>query len=128
MILLDTCALLWLADDQSKLSAKAQQTIEKNSESLFVSAITAFEIAIKHRNKRLSLKLSPLNWFIEALNFHGIKEFPVTSNIAVSAVQLPLLHNDPCDRIIIATAEINAMKILTCDRLIAQYKNVEVIW
>ena len=128
MLLLDTCALLWLASGQSALSAKAEKAIEKNSHGLFVSAITAFEIAIKCRNGKLELPLPPLDWFLETLDFHGVHEISITSNIAVSAVQLPPLHNDPCDRIIIATSQLNALKIVTCDRLIAQYKNVEVLW
>lgn len=128
MILLDTCTLLWLASDQKKLSSKAKKEIEKNAQSLFVSAITAFEIAIKCRNGKLELPLPSLYWFTEAVDFHGIREIPVTSSIAVSSVQLPPLHNDPCDRIIIATSQLNAMKIVTCDKLISQYENTEVIW
>ena len=128
MILLDTCTLLWLTSDQKKLSSKAKKEIEKNARSLFVSAITAFEIAIKCRNGKLELPLPSLDWFTEAVDFHGIREIPVTSSIAVSSVQLPPLHNDPCDRIIIATSQLNAMKIVTCDKLISQYENAEVIW
>ena len=128
MILLDTCTLLWLSSDQKKLSSKAKKEIEKNARSLFVSAITAFEIAIKCRNGKLELPLPSLDWFTEVVDFHGIREIPVTSSIAVSSVQLPPLHNDPCDRIIIATSQLNAMKIVTCDKLISQYENAEVIW
>jgi len=128
MLLLDTCTLLWLVSDQKQLSAQAIHEIGNNNHDLFVSAISAFEIAIKCRNKRLELPLPSLDWFAEALDFHGIREIPVTGSIAVSAVQLPPLHNDPCDRIIIATALLNAMKIVTCDTLISQYEGVEVVW
>ena len=128
MIILDTCALLWLAADQKKLSPKAKKAIEHNADSLFVSAITAFELAVKCRNGKLKLPLPTLDWYIQALDFHGIKELPVTGTIAVHAVQLPLLHNDPCDRMIIATAQMHTMKILTCDELIAQYKNIDLVW
>ncbi len=128
MILLDTCALLWLASDQGQLSEKAKKCIGSNAGSLFVSAITAFEIAVKCRNKRLELRLPPMDWFTEALDFHGITELPITSSIAVSSVQLPALHTDPCDRIIIATAQMHAMKILTRDKVIVKYKEAEVIW
>jgi PIN domain nuclease of toxin-antitoxin system len=128
MILLDTCALLWLASDQKKLSVKAKKEIERNARTLFVSAISAFEIAIKDRNKKLELPFPPLEWFSEALDFHGIREIPITSSIAIASVLLPPLHNDPCDRIIIATSQLNGMKIITCDPLISRYKQVEVIW
>ena len=128
MILLDTCALLWLASDQKRLSVKAKKEIEKCAGALFVSAISAFEISIKCRNKKLELPLPSVDWFSEALDFHGIREIPITSSIAVSAVLLPPLHNDPCDRIIIATAHLNKMKIITCDPFISSYKQAVVIW
>ncbi len=128
MILLDTCALLWLVGDQNKLSSKAKKEIEKNSQALFVSAISAFEIAIKCRSGKLKLPLSPRDWFTEALDFHGIHEIPITSSILISSVQLQPLYNDPCDRMIIATSQINVMKILTCDKLISAYKQAKVVW
>ena len=128
MILLDTCTFLWLAADQKKISKKAKDIIEKHADGLFVSAISAFEIAIKNRSGKLKLPIPVEDWFIETLDFHGLHELPVTSSIAVASVQLPPIHNDPCDRIIIATAQMNNMKICTCDKLISQYKEVSVVW
>ena len=128
MILLDSCTLLWLSADQRKLSLKARDTIENNAGALFISSITAFELAVKCRNRKLELPLPVAEWFPETINFHGIKELQVTSNIAITSALLPVLHNDPCDRIIVATAQMNALKILTCDEHIKQYKQVEVIW
>ena len=128
MILLDTCALLWLASDQSRLSPDAKRAIEKNSNALFISAITAFEIAVKCRAKKLTLPLPVEQWIPETLAFHGIGEIAVTSALAVASVQLPPLHNDPCDRIILATAQMNGMKITTPDALISQYPSAPVIW
>jgi PIN domain nuclease of toxin-antitoxin system len=128
MLLLDTCALLWLVADQEMLSPKVKKEIEKNPQSLFVSAISAFEIAIKCRNGKLELPLPPMDWFSEALDYHRIQEMPVTGSIAIASVQLPPLHNDRCDRIIIATAHLNSMKIVTRDSLISAYKQAKVIW
>jgi PIN domain nuclease of toxin-antitoxin system len=128
MIVLDTCALLWLVSDQKKLSRIARKTIEKNANGLFISAITAFEIAVKCRSGKLELPLPPSEWIPKALEFHGIAEIPLTIAIAVASVQLPLLHNDPCDRIIIATARENRMKIITCDDRIAEYGHTDVVW
>jgi len=128
MILLDTCVLLWLSSDQESLSSKAMSCIERHAGSLFVSAITAFEIAIKCRSGKLELPLPPLDWYLEALRFHGLREIPVTGEIAALSVSLPPLHNDPCDRIIIASATATGMKILTSDRLISQYREAETVW
>ena len=102
MVLLDTCTLLWLVSDQRKLSKKAKEAVKQHSDSLFVSSISAFEIAIRSRQRKLELPMSPLEWFVRSLEFHGIHEIPVSSEIAANSVSLPPLHNDPCDRIIIA--------------------------
>jgi len=114
--------------DQSKLTGTVMQAISSYADSLFVSAITAFEIAIKHRQQKLTLPLPPLQWYTEVVTFHGIHELPVTGSIAMMSVQLPSLHNDPCDRIIIATAETNGLSIVTCDKLIAQYPQAKILW
>ncbi len=128
MILLDTCTLLWLAADQTSLSPNAKEAIRLNSDSLFVSAISAFEIAVKNRRGKLELPMDAAAWFQMALKHHGIQEIGINSSIAISAVTLPPLHNDPCDRFIIATAPQNSMTIITSDNLIAQYKEIKVIW
>ena len=128
MILLDTCALLWLAADQAKLSMKARETIGNNPERLFVSAISAFEIAIKTQRGKLELPMAANVWFEKVLRKHGIQEIAISSFIAAQSVSLPPLHNDPCDRFIIATALQNSMAVVTCDALIAQYQEIKVIW
>lgn len=128
MFLLDTCTLLWLAADQRKLSETAKRQIDNHPDSLFVSAISAFEIALKYRQRKLGLPQPPMDWFTEIMEFHGIRELPVTSSIAILSTQLPPMHNDPADRMIIATAVLNTLTIITCDELIAQYQQVKVIW
>ena len=128
MVILDTCTLLWLAADQGRLSTAARGAIERHSAALFVSAITAFEIAVKCRRGRLELPLPAMDWFTKALDFHGVHELAVTSHIAVASVQLPPLHSDPCDRMIIATAARSGLKIIPCDTLISQYDEADMIW
>lgn len=128
MYLLDTCTLLWLAADQEKLSTKATNTISKNTEELFISAISAFEIAIKHRNNKLKLPVEPEKWFYDAVEFHNIHTIDIDPEIAANSALLPLIHNDPCDRMIIATAQKHKLKIITCDKNIAQYSGIKVVW
>ncbi|MGA1825744.1 MAG: type II toxin-antitoxin system VapC family toxin [bacterium] len=128
MILVDTAVLLWLAADQKKLSSKAKKCIIENVGNLFVSSISLFEIALKASKGKLDLPMEAEKWFTKALRFHGIQEIPIDSRIAACSVRLPSLHNDPCDRFIIATALLHAMTIITSDSLIAQYEGVKVIW
>lgn len=128
MVLLDTCALIWLASNQDTLSKAAITTIESRSDSLFVSAISAFELAIKSRNGKIVLPLPASEWYREVCAFHGVHELAVTGDIAAASVMLPQLHSDPCDRIIIATAQIHSMAIITRDALICKYPDVNVVW
>ena len=128
MLLLDTCALLWLASDQSKLSQTAKDEIQSHSDSLFVSAISAIEISVKQKRGKLELPLPSEEWYDAVLEFHGIRELAISGQIASTSVQLPDHHSDPCDRMIIATASLNNMQILTCDQLISQYKEAKVSW
>ena len=76
MILLDTCALLWLAADQTRLSERAKEQIQNNADQLFVSAISAFEIGIKARKGKLILPMSAARWFEKAIDFHGDSRNP----------------------------------------------------
>ncbi len=128
MLLLDTCTLLWLATDQKSLSKKAVTLISMNAGRLYISSITSFEIAIKHNKKRLVLPLMPEEWIPAILKHHGILEIPMDSEIAILSASLPPLHNDPADRIIIATSIINNIPILTPDTMIKKYPEVEIKW
>ena len=128
MILLDTCALLWLASDQTQLSETSRRAIAANAGNLYLSSISAFEIAIKVRNGHLTLPISTDEWIEEALQLHGIEEIPISSSVSAHSALLPQLHKDPCDRFIIATAQIYHLKILTKDKTIPKYPDVQVIW
>lgn len=128
MLLLDTCSLIWLASHQEQLSATAKKEIEKQANNLFVSAISAFEIAIKVQKKLLQLQYSADHWYHGVLKHHSIIEIPISGNIITCAVALPPLHKDPCDRIIIATAQSNHGKIVTPDKHIHAYPHTQIVW
>jgi PIN domain nuclease of toxin-antitoxin system len=127
-LLLDTCAILCLAADQARLSTTVRQAIATNPSSLFVSAISAFEIALKHRKGRLDLGMEPEAWWARAVAHHGLIVLPVTDEIAMASTALPPLHADPCDRIIIATGDRHALSIVTSDALISQYPSATILW
>lgn len=127
MILLDTCTLLWLASDVDKLSATARRLLGEQADALFVSAITAFEIGIKVRSGKLTLHFPVTEWLPRALALKGIGEIPVDGAIAAASTQLPPLHNDPCDRLIVATARHKNLTVLTPDRLVCAY-DVRTAW
>ncbi len=128
MILLDTCTLLWLASGQSRLSTRAKAAINQGRGVLYVSAISAFEIALKHRKRRLTLPMAPERWYPAVLKRHGVREIPIDGEIATRSALLPSVHGDPADRIILATAMIGNFVIVTPDEIFREYRNVKVVW
>lgn len=128
MILLDTCGLIALQDGGRDFSESTRILLEAPRSEVFISAISAFEIGQKHRSGRLVLPLHPDAWFSAMIKHHHLRELPVTSAIVLSATELPLLHKDPFDRLIIATAIAHHLQILTLDRIIPTYPDVETLW
>lgn len=130
MILLDTCVFLWLNEDPTALPMLVMELIRKTPVgNRFVSAMTALEITIKARKGRLQIPGSqPRMWFDAAVAERGLSVIPMTAGIAFRSASLPDLHKDPADRVIIATAIEHHLTIVTPDRLIAQYPNIEVTW
>jgi PIN domain nuclease of toxin-antitoxin system len=128
MYLLDTCTLIWLASFQNALTEKVKKLLQNSAGNLYVSSISAFEIAIKTVKGKIELPLSPDEWFKEAIRLHGIEEIPITSDIACKSALLPRFHNDPCDRIIIATAILENMAVITKDQNFYQYPDIKVVW
>lgn len=128
MILLDTCALIWFATDWEQFSPPARAALCNPSTPLAVSAFSAFELGLLHRRGRIGLEMEPDQWFQAVISVGSIAPIPVTWATALEATRLPQLHNDPADRIIIATALALNCPIITPDRHIATYPGVAVVW
>lgn len=128
MLLLDTCGLLWLAARPDALSVAARAAISTHAGDLYISAISAFEIGLKHRKGRLDLGLAPEEWWSRAIAHHGLRVLPITAEIALASTALPPHHADPCDRLILATAHTLGAPIVTADPLFRQYAGTPVIW
>ena len=128
VILLDTCVLLWLAGNPAALSAAAAKALAEASSPAFVSAISAWELALKVRKGNLKLQRAPAEWYAAALRHHALLEMPLTGAIALQAAALPPIHNDPCDRFLVATAQINHLVLLTPDPKIQQYPGLKTLW
>jgi PIN domain nuclease of toxin-antitoxin system len=111
-----------------RLSPEARRMLSENRGAAFVSAISAFEVGIKHRQGKLRLPLEPVAWFHRAVTAHGFRETPVSGRIAALSTQLPPLHADPADRMIVATAQVQGMTILTPDVQIERYPDVRIAW
>ncbi len=130
MILLDTCALLWLTQDPGKLSPAAQTAIRQHSDELAVSPISLWEIALKHDLGQLKLtqKISLEEWYPAVITSYGLHEFPLDAQTLLTSLRLPPIHKDPCDRMIIATALRHNAHIITADQIIPSYPKVRILW
>ncbi len=124
-MLLDTCALIWLAMGGGQLSAKAKKAIEEAT-AVYVSSISAFEIAYASARGRLELPCDPERWYYDVLDKHSLTEVLLSGKIAIASTKLPMVHKDPCDRFIIATAQLEDLPIVTADRKFRKY-NVVII-
>ena len=119
-LLLDTCALLWLASGDPALSEKARSLIE-NAEILYVSPVTAWEIAVKAAKGKIQLPLSPREWFDAVVKLYDITVLKLTADDMLKSAELPWLHKDPADRFIIATALKNGFMVVTADGNFGKY-------
>jgi PIN domain nuclease of toxin-antitoxin system len=124
-VMLDTCALLWLAQGGGELSEAALQGIEA-APVVYVSAISGFEIGIKVQKGQLELPARPADWFAAALEHHDIEVLPLVLEVCIRATELPAIHADPCDRMIIAAAQMHHIPVVTTDPLFSRY-GIEVI-
>jgi len=131
VIVLDTHALVFWVSDPNKLSSKARSTINQafKKKTVYVSAISVWEIAMLVTKERLMLTMDVESWLEKVENLPGIQFVPVDTAIARKSVMLPdTLHSDPADRIIIATSRQLGATLITSDQKIRSYKHVKTLW
>jgi PIN domain nuclease of toxin-antitoxin system len=119
-LLLDTHLLLWTVDQHERLSARARRLIGDPENQLAFSAASLWEIAIKHALRRADFRYDP-RVMRRALLENRYEELPVTGEHAVAVANLPPLHKDPFDRILVAQSMVEGITLLTSDPRVAQY-------
>jgi len=121
-LLLDTHVALGAITDSPKLSKKARELIESPKSSVWISAATVWEVAIKHGLGRGDMPVSSqdaLRYFQES----GYRFLPVEPEHAAAVEDLPTHHGDPFDRILVAQAIIEPMRLITHDPVVARYSD-----
>jgi len=119
-LLLDTHLLLWAAAEPERLSAKARALLLDPANQLMFSAASLWEVTIKSSLRRPDFRVDPRRLW-RMLRVSGYRELPVTSEHAVAVNDLPQLHQDPFDRILVAQARVEGVLLLTVDKAVAKY-------
>lgn len=125
-LLLDTQIALWALVDDPRLGQKARDLILDSDNEINVSTATVWEVAIKHGLGRGDMPVSgarAAKLFSEA----GYRELPVTWKHAALVDELPAIHGDPFDRILVAQSLAEPMRLVTRDKTISQYNDTIIL-
>ena len=120
-LLLDTCTFLWLAADDPQLSPTARLSCRDPANDVFLSALSAWEIAIKHRLGRLPLPEPPNRYVASRREWLELEPLAFDESCAAHDGLLPAHHRDPFDRGLVSQAILGGLTIVTPDAAIARY-------
>jgi PIN domain nuclease of toxin-antitoxin system len=120
-LLLDTHALLWWFTDDAQLSATARAAIADEANEIFVSAVSAWEIATKQRIGKLALLPEASARFGELVAADGFTHLPVNHLHSLRAGSYAVEHRDPFDRMLAAQSELEGLLLVSCDRAFAAF-------
>lgn len=127
--LLDTHTILWSLGQNHKLSEKARVIIEDINSVCYVSDVSFFEMAIKKKTGKLEL-LHPISRYHDEAHRIGIQPLAIKPEYLDLYEELPLWdnHRDPFDRLLIATAVVENLTVISIDEKFILYDNIEVVW
>lgn len=124
LVLLDTHAWVWLLNGSERLGPKARKAIQRSlaDEAVLVSAISPWEVAMLVAKGRLILDRDVGEWVQTALSLPGFRLEPISAEVTVASTRLPgVIHSDPADRMIAATARHLGSTLITADQLLLDY-------
>ena len=119
--ILDTHIFLWWNMNDMQLSPSIRDIIIDGRNELFLSAASAWEIAIKAGRGRLVLPEPPERYVSNRLTQHQFRPLPILLTHALRVYSLPEHHRDPFDRLLVAQGQLEDMPVLTADPIIARY-------
>jgi PIN domain nuclease of toxin-antitoxin system len=122
--LLDTHVFLWFESDSPRLSKRANALISDTQETVFISAVSFWEIAIKRRGGKLAYEGSPR----AAARSAGFVELPIDALDAEIAVSLDWDHRDPFDRVLVAHCLNRSLTLVTADAALRSRGDIAVFW
>jgi PIN domain nuclease of toxin-antitoxin system len=125
--LLDTGVWLWTLFEPDRLSSKAREVIAGTGQEVFLSAASAWEIAIKSTSGKLRLPEPAVTFVPRRMAEQGVRPLEVSHQHALAVSQLPPHHRDPFDRLLAAQANFENMILVSADRAFSNYP-VELLW
>ena len=126
-LLLDTHVWLWSFLAPEKLSGTVVDALEDSENELWLSPISVWELMLLARKKRVSLNLPVERWVEEAMSIAPLREAPLNFQVVLATMHVHLPHRDPADTLIVATAKIFEMTLVTFDRRLRRLKEIQVL-
>ena len=120
-ILLDTCESLWLVTGDAKLSASVAAAVRDPENQVFLSAVSFWEISLKHSLGKLPLPQSPAQFIPLQREKHLIAPLALDEAAVAQLSGLPVLHRDPFDRMLVCQAQAHGLTLASSDSLVRQY-------
>ncbi len=127
-LLLDTHTLLWLDTESRHIPIEIRNLIRDKANSVYVSAISAWELTIKARLGKLTEAEPLLESYFASLARYGFSELAFTSTHALAEKTLSHTHTDPFDRALIAQALTEGLSLVSSDPEIKKFSEVSVVW
>ena len=127
-LLLDTQCWLWWFAQPERLSEETITHIADETNELWFSVASIWEIGIKVAIGKLPLPESPDRYISTRMGQLGVRSLEITATHALRAAALPLHHRDPFDRMLIAQAQLENITLVSADAIFKQYSNVSILW
>ena len=126
-LLLDTCTFIWLSAEPRKLSAKAKRLLRGDDVKMMLSDLSVLEICFKQSSGKLQLPMAAADWIEEQSELWELEKLPISRSVIYRASELAMIHRDPFDRLLVATALEYRATILSPDKAVAAYP-VTCVW
>lgn len=120
-ILLDTNIFLWMFLTPSRITPNVEMLLKNPADELFFSSASSWEIVVKYGIGKLKLPDMPEIYIPDRMKRAKLKSIEITHEHALEINKLPLIHEDPFDRILIAQANVEALTLLSSDKIFSQY-------
>jgi PIN domain nuclease of toxin-antitoxin system len=126
VLLLDTCTFIWLASEPDRLSKAARAALDR-AKDIVLSDVSVWEICLKWQAGKIALPAPPRSWVGEQVREWRLERLAVELEHLYRSVEIPALHRDPFDRLLVAQTIVHDAKIVTPDPAIHQYP-VATVW